>query len=120
MKTTALGLRVVIVEDEAFVAMLLEDMLESLGCTLAGSASRVAAALDMVDDTECDLAVLDVNVAGERVDAVAERLHALGRRFIFSTGYGAQGPAPQWRDRPILAKPFQIESLRAAILAAMA
>ncbi len=108
-----MGLRVLIVEDETFVAMLLEDMLETLGCQVVGLAARVAAAMDLIDQTEFDLVMLDVNVAGERIDPVAKRLHDQGRRFIFSTGYGSQGPAPEWRDRPILAKPFRIETLRA-------
>lgn len=113
------GLRVLIVEDEAFVAALLEDMLETLGCLVAGSAERVPQALEMIDQTPCDLVVLDVNVAGERIDPVARRLDELGRRFIFATGYGSQGPAVEWRQRPVLCKPFHIDSLRDAIAAAL-
>ena len=102
------GVRVLLVEDETLVAMLLEDMIVELGGTVVGSASRVERALEMVRDgtTEIDLAVLDVNLGGAEAFPVANALVERGVPFAFSTGYGNSGLPPAWRDRPTLQKPF--------------
>ena len=102
------GLRVLVVEDEALVAMLLEDMLTDLGCELAGSVSRIAQAVAMAEDRgqRFDVAILDVNVAGEAITPVAEALAARPTPMIFATGYGASGVPEHFRGRPILQKPF--------------
>ncbi|MGC1304504.1 MAG: response regulator [Caulobacteraceae bacterium] len=101
-------MRVLIVEDEALVAMLLEDMLVDAGHSLAFTASSVAEALDYVRDhgDAFDFAITDVNLAGEPSFPVAEALAAAGKPFAFSTGYGPGSLPPAWRDRPILGKPF--------------
>lgn len=104
----AKSLRVLIVEDEALVAMLLEDMLMDAGYTPAETVSSIPTALDYVRDKPqaFDFAVLDVNLNGQPIFPVAEALAALGKPFIFSTGYGNGGLPQQWRDRPTLQKPF--------------
>jgi DNA-binding NtrC family response regulator len=102
------GIRVLLVEDETLVAMLLEDMIADLGGTVIGSASRVSRALEMVEDPGCaiDLAVLDVNLGGEEVFPVASALAERRVPFAFSTGYGNAGLPEAWRSRPTLQKPF--------------
>jgi DNA-binding NtrC family response regulator len=107
------GIRVLLVEDETLVAMLLEDMIADLGGTVVGSASRVGRALELVQDPGCgiDLAVLDVNLGGEEVFPVASALAERRVPFAFSTGYGNAGLPDAWRSRPTLQKPFTQEQV---------
>ena len=95
------GLRVLVVEDEALVALQLEDMLSGLGCTVIGPASRVGQALELLNGKGVDAAVLDLNVAGELVYPVADALTKRGLPYIFATGYGALGVAEPYRRRPV-------------------
>jgi CheY-like chemotaxis protein len=115
------GLRVLIVEDEALVSMLLEDMLADHGCEVAASASRIAQALEMVadDGLAVDAAILDVNLGGEPIFPVADALAARGVPFAFATGYGAGGLPENWRDRPTLQKPFSHEDVGRALVQAI-
>jgi CheY-like chemotaxis protein len=113
------GLRVLLVEDEAMVAMMIEDMLCDLGCQVIGPVSRVASALDLLEDEPVDAAVLDVNLGGEAVFPVADRLAAAGVPFVFSTGYGLAGLDPRHADRPVLQKPYSRERLGAALAGAL-
>jgi CheY-like chemotaxis protein len=107
------GVRILLVEDEALVAMLMEDMVGDLGGTVVASASRVAAALSVVEDRsmEIDFALLDVNLGGEDVFPVAAALAERNIPFAFSTGYGSGGLPDPWRDRPALQKPFTEEQV---------
>jgi CheY-like chemotaxis protein len=102
------GARILLVEDEALVAMLLEDMLADNGCEVVATAPRLAEALAHAKDTDLkfDLAILDLNLAGENTFSVAQALKDRGTPFVFATGYGAGGLPPEWRDRPTLQKPF--------------
>jgi DNA-binding NtrC family response regulator len=111
------GTRVLVVEDETLVAMLLEDMIGELGGTVMGTVSRLADALKIVSDrtTGIDVAVLDVNLGGEEAFPVAEALAARGVPFAFSTGYGNAGLPAAWRGRPTLQKPFTHEQVRAVL-----
>lgn len=105
------GRRVLVVEDEMLVALLVEDMLTDAGCIVIGPFARVADALAAAKAQLVDLAVLDVNVAGEKVFPVAHALEERGVPFLFVTGYG-QAALPQ--DRPdweAVAKPFFAEHL---------
>lgn len=115
------GLRVLIVEDEALVSMLLEDMLADHGCEVAASAGRVAQALALVadDGLAVDAAILDVNLGGEPIFPVADALAARGVPFAFATGYGAGGLPDGWRDRPTLQKPFSHEDVGRALVQAL-
>ena len=112
------GLRVLVVEDEAAISLLLEDMLLDFGCEVVGPAARLSAALDMVENGAPDLAILDVNLAGEPIYPVAEALHRRGIPFVFSTGYGSAGIKDAFRERPVLQKPFAQHDLRQKLLAA--
>ncbi len=108
-------LRVLVVEDEALVAMLLEDMLRGLGCVVVGPAPSIDAATDIAGRAAFDLALLDLNLRGETVFPVADILVKRDIPFVFVTGYGAlRLPHPLAR-RPTLAKPFDLERLKQAI-----
>ncbi len=112
------GVRVLVVEDEAAISLLLEDMLLDFGCEVIGPAARLAAALDVVGRETIDLAILDVNVAGEPIYPVAEALAQQGVPFVFSTGYGSAGIKDVYRDRPVLQKPFAQHDLKQKLLLA--
>lgn len=106
------GLRVLIVEDEAMVSMLLEDILGELGCEFAGPAFNVSQAVSMAkSEPQLDAAILDVNLAGAEIYPVAEVLADRKVPFVFATGYGADGVAEHWRSRPRLQKPFSIQQV---------
>jgi CheY-like chemotaxis protein len=109
------GLKVFLVEDESLVALMIEDMLERLGCETVASISRVSKALESAAHMEIDLAILDVNVNGETVFPVAELLRSRQLPLIFSTGYGTNGLPNEFRGTPVLGKPFSDEELRRAI-----
>jgi CheY-like chemotaxis protein len=113
---TLQGLRVLVVEDEAAISLLLEDMLLDFGCEVIGPAARLAAALDAVERETVDLATLDVNVAGEPIYPVAETLARKGVPFVFSTGYGSAGIKDAYRDRPVLQKPFAQHDLQQKLI----
>ena len=113
--SSAFGLRILVVEDEIMIALLLEDMLATLGHTVVGPVSRVDKALEMVASEALDVAILDVNLNGREVYPVAETLAARGIPFIFATGYGDVGLSTRFRDRPILSKPFDRNTLHALI-----
>ena len=115
--TTLSGLRVLVVEDETLVAMLLEDMLGDLGCEVAATASRVPQAVEIARDTAqaFDVAILDVNVAGESISPVAQALSERGVPFVFATGYGESGVPEPFRGRPTLQKPFGMNDVEARL-----
>jgi CheY-like chemotaxis protein len=105
-----------VVEDEALVALQIEDMLTGLGCAIVGPASRVGQALQLLNGQQVDAAVLDVNIAGELVYPVADELADRGLPYIFVTGYGASGLTEAYRGRPVLEKPFPKKALLQAML----
>jgi CheY-like chemotaxis protein len=114
------GLRVLVVEDEALVAMMLQSYLEELGCEVAAVASRLGEALEiLVSLVEIDLAVLDVNLAGEMSFPVAELLRSRGIPFLFATGYGTDGLPEELRNVPVLSKPFLLEQFAEALVLAI-
>jgi CheY-like chemotaxis protein len=116
--TSSASKRVLVVEDEIIVAMLIEDMLIELGHVMVGSATTVASALALAEAKagQFDLAILDVNLAGERSFPVARRLAGDGVRFIFATGYGQNGVEESFRGTVTLKKPFRLEELAAALV----
>lgn len=104
-----------VVEDEGAIAMLIEEMLEDLGCEIVASVARLAAAQERASTAHIDLAILDVNLAGERAFPVAQILRSRGIAFVFSTGYGASGVPAEFAGYPVLHKPFSEEELRRKI-----
>ena len=114
------GLRVLLVEDESLVAMLTEDMLLDLGCEVSAVAGNVADALAEVAQGGFDLALLDINLGGERVFPVAAALSARSVPFAFASGYGSSVLPPEFQDRPIIGKPFRVTDLAWALEVALA
>jgi CheY-like chemotaxis protein len=104
--------RILVVEDELLIGMLLEDMLTDLGYEIAATASRVEDALKLAHDREIDAAILDVNLNGREIYPVAEVLAERKIPFLFATGYGEQGLPAAFKQRPTLQKPFQQETLQ--------
>lgn len=109
------GARVLVVEDEYLVAVLIQDMLESAGCVVTGPIPRLAEALDAVDRDSYDAALLDINLGGERIDPVAAALSRRNVPFVFVTGYGAGGLPGEYAKRPRVCKPFRMADLLAAV-----
>jgi DNA-binding response OmpR family regulator len=105
------GVRVLVVEDEYLVAALIEQILESAGCIVMGPVARVPAALDAVDHDDYDAAVLDVNLAGELINPVADALSERDVPFMFVTGYGASALPKEYAERPHIGKPFRMAEL---------
>ena len=110
------GRRVLVVEDESLVAMLLETILEDMGCLPVGPASSVDQGLALATDEHLDAALLDVNVAGRHVFPIAEVLKARGVPFVFSTGYGEGGLPDEWRGHATVQKPFTDAAIRQALM----
>ncbi len=117
--TKQMSRRVLILEDEMLVAMLLEDLLMDLGHSVAATAGSIRQALDAIAKLPVDLAILDVNLPDGRSDAVADALLARNIPFLFATGYGAQGVAEDYRQAPVIQKPYDEEGLRHAIESAI-
>jgi CheY-like chemotaxis protein len=112
--TVSLGQCVLVVEDEMLLAMMLEDMLEDIGYRVV-IAGRVTKAIGLAATTAIDCAILDVNLAGETSYLVADELRRRGIPFFFSTGYSAAILRADYRDSPVLSKPYSSESLQRAI-----
>lgn len=113
------GIRVLVVEDEAAISMLLEDMLLDFGCDVVGPAARLATALEMAGSESFDVAILDVNVAGEPIYPVAEAIAKRDLPLVFSTGYGGAGIREPFRDRPVVQKPFSQSDLKRTLIGAI-
>jgi CheY-like chemotaxis protein len=105
------GLRILLVEDEAMVAMIIEDTLSDLGCEVVGPIATVARACEAAATERVNGAFLDVNLRGELVYPVAEALTARGVPFAFVTGYGESGIDARYRSAPVLTKPFLPEAV---------
>lgn len=110
-------LRILLVEDEMLVAMNLEDMLLTLGHEVAGLANRLEAALALAREGDFDIAMLDVNLAGQPSFPVADALRERGLPFLFATGYGVAGIAEEYRSAPVIQKPFRMQDLEQALQA---
>ena len=114
------GLRVLVVEDEAMISMWVEEILGDLGCEVLATASRLDDAMAKARALEVDLALLDVNLAGQLSYPVAEILQARRIPFVFATGYGAAGLPAALQEAQVLSKPFQQDQLAAALGHALA
>lgn len=112
------GLRVLIVEDEAMLAMLLEDILSDFGCEVVSTASRFEDAMDKASILPLDIALLDVNLGGTQSFPIARTLDSRKVPFVYATAYGAFMPddAP---PAPIVSKPFALSDLTHAMSVAV-
>ena len=97
------------------MAALIEDMLESAGCIVCGPVPRLAQAVAAASSEACDVAVLDVNLAGERIFPVADILSRRNVPFVFVTGYSANTLPSEYAARPRIHKPFKIAELLGAL-----
>ena len=111
----AAHLRVLVVEDEPLVSMLLEDFLKDAGCDVIGPAPSLATARELLDRERPEVVLLDVNIAGELVYSFAAILAERNVPFLFVTGYSAADIAPHFRDRPVLRKPLRYRQLVQAV-----
>jgi CheY-like chemotaxis protein len=109
------GARVLVVEDESMLALSLEDMLRDLGCVVAGTAAKIDDALEMARTHEYDVALLDVNLNGKRVDPVAEAVRERGTPIVYVTGYGKTAASGF-----VLEKPHNAVDLERALNCALA
>lgn len=109
------GLRILLVEDEAMIAMLVEDVLTDGGAKVIGPAGGVQAALEAISREEIDGALLDVNLGGEQSFEVAEALASRNIPFVFVTGYGGAGVRDRYPQAPTLQKPFLTSDLEDAL-----
>jgi DNA-binding response OmpR family regulator len=104
--------RILIVEDEPLIAMMLEDFLEMLGKQMAGTADNVADALALVEAGGIDAAILDVNLrGGEKSWPIADALAAKGVPFVLATGGSQDSIVEAYRGRPTLPKPFTMDAV---------
>lgn len=109
------ALCMLIVEDEALILMMAEDMIDACGHRVGATASSLPAALAAIETGGFDAALLDVNLNGDSSMPVAARLKQLGKPFAFTTGYGAAGIDDAHRDAPVLPKPYAFADLEALL-----
>ena len=107
--------RLLVVEDEYLIRMLLEDMLADLGYAVAAAVGTVAEASELAAQGDFNAAILDVNLDGEEIFPVADILAKRGLPFVFVTGYGEGSLPATYRNRPALQKPFQTDRLKSAL-----
>ena len=109
------GFAILIVEDQALIALEIEDSVRRNGADLIGSAARLSEALTLIETTSWDAALLDIKLAnGEAVYPVAERLHAKGVPFAFLTAWDGNIDA-RYCDVPVLSKPFSLAELESCL-----
>ena len=106
---------VLLVEDETLIRMMIAGMIEELGHTVVAEAGNMTQALILARTAYFEIAILDINVGGERIEPVADVIAGRGLPVIFASGYGSAGAPEKFRDRPMLQKPFLIERLEKAI-----
>jgi CheY-like chemotaxis protein len=110
--TALSSLKVLVVEDEALVSMLVEDMLTDLGGRADDQAAEIEEALRLANSADIDAALLDVNLGGRPIFPVADALKARGVPFAFASGYGEAGLTDDHRGATVLQKPFREADLR--------
>ena len=111
------GRRVLIVEDDPFIAMAVEETLVDFGLTIAGVARNLREAVHLARVADFDIALLDVNIGHETIDGVAEAVDARGKPFVFTTGHGRAGLPEAYRERAIVEKPFYVDEILNALRA---
>ncbi len=107
--------RILVVEDEPIIAVMLDDMLEELGFDVVASVSHVTAAVAIIEREAIDIALLDVNLGTEKIDPVADLLAQKSCPFVFTTGYGKAGVPAGHVDHVVVQKPFHFDNLAAAL-----
>jgi DNA-binding response OmpR family regulator len=108
--------RILVLDDEPLISALIGDWLNELHCEMIGPAVSVQSALDLIDATSLDGAIIDVSLRGEESYAVAEALRKRGVPFAFTTGYNRSGVAVRFADALILPKPFSFNEVETTIV----
>lgn len=108
-------MKVLIVEDEPLVAMLIEEAVMEAGHEIIGVLGTMRDALAAIASLEFDAALLDMNLGGQMANPLPVALSARGKPFAFVTGYGAEGVLPQFRHVPLVSKPFTASEIAAAL-----
>ena len=108
-------MRVLVIEDELMIRMLLQDMLDDLGHTLAGEAGHIDEAMTLARQADFDIAILDVNLNGQPITPVVEALIERGLPFVFATGYGDDKITPEDYGAPVIRKPYDVTQVAAAL-----
>ncbi|MDB5672737.1 MAG: response regulator [Alphaproteobacteria bacterium] len=102
---------ILIVEDEPLISMMLEDFLDTLGHNVAGTCDSVSEALERVEQGGFDMAIIDVNLKGELIWPVADRLAAQGIPYVLATGGHIEPPPSAHANAPVLSKPYTIDAI---------
>jgi CheY-like chemotaxis protein len=105
--------RILVVEDDVLIAMDLEALLESVGCTVLGPVSSESAALELIEDGSPDLALLDINLNGGNAFGIADKLAVKKIPFAFLTGHSEKFVPAAHSERPVFSKPYQPRELGA-------
>jgi CheY-like chemotaxis protein len=108
-------LRVFLVEDEALILMMTAEMVETLGHEVVAEASSIEKAVGPAKDARFDIAILDVNLAGARIDPIAKIIDERGLPFVFVSGYAGSALPEPFADRPHVQKPFLTQRLQEAL-----
>jgi len=111
---------ILVVEDEPLIAMMLEDFLETLGHTVHANCDSVCEAVEAAEQGGFDVAILDVNLNGENVWPVAHKLREKDIPFVIATGGHVEPPPPEFKDVPLIEKPYTIDRVTPAIEQALA
>lgn len=106
------GLRILVVEDEMLVAMFVEGVLIDLGCLVVGPAGRLPQAIRLAAAESIDGALLDLNLDGDEVYSVADKLAERNIPFAFATGHSAVHLKNPYRDRPLIQKPYGVRQIQ--------
>jgi DNA-binding response OmpR family regulator len=107
--------RILMLDDEPLISMMVRDWLEELGCETVGPAHSVRSALDLIEGASLDGAILDVTLGRENCYPVADALIKLGVPIAFATGRGGEEIDPRFKDAVVLSKPFSFEAVKGAV-----
>ena len=120
MERAQTSVAVLLVEDEALIRMMFEDVLLELGHSIAAKAGDLASGLSFAKERDYQLAILDVNLKGRPAFPIADVVRARGKALLFVTGYGSAGLAADYKGVVVLQKPFTEIQLSGAISSALA
>ena len=109
------GRRILVVEDETMLALVIEDTIGALGCEIVGPIYRLDTALRLAKEEDLDAAILDVSIRDQKIYPVAEQLLARGIPFVLASGYGDWALPENLRSHPRLTKPFTVEALKSQV-----
>ena len=108
-------LRILVLDDEPLISMMVRDWLAELGCEIAGPTNSVRGALDLMKTVTVDAAILDVSLGSENCYPVADALFKLGIPIAFATGHSGQEIDPRFNDALIMSKPFSFEAVKGVV-----